>query len=154
MIAIKFKSYLIAGICFACAAAIPVVVYFILFRGEALPITSGSPILSALTPILIAAFFGSLLGVDILDPEQVKSGWRAAFRGIGIALLSYLLFIVLSAIIVAVPSGDVVGVIVFYIFVFFYGLLFVGWLIVVVGAGAGVLLYLLRLKIIGVNTKP
>ena len=138
---------------FALAAVIPVAYYFLLYReaggahfGAGLPIFGGSSVLTAGVPILIGGICGLLLGSGILDAEEIRTASQAIGRGLMVALLSYLLLFTGTAVILALNNDDLVGTVTLFIIVFLYGLLLVGWLVAGVGAVAGWLLYLYRLK--------
>jgi hypothetical protein len=45
-----------------------------------------------LSPLLISGLVGSLLGASILDAQRARSWWRAALRGLSVAVISYLLY--------------------------------------------------------------
>ncbi len=138
---------------FAIAAVIPVAYYFLRFResgvaqfGAGLPIFGGSSVLTAGVPILIAGICGLLLGSSILDAEEIRTAGQAIGRGLMVALLSYLLLFTGAAVVLAFNNDDLVGTVALFVIVFLYGLLFVGWLVAGVGAVAGWLLYIYRLK--------
>lgn len=149
MIISKLFRCVIAGFWFAVASVIPVAYYFMRF-GDALPIFGGSSVLTAAGPIILAGICGLLLGSTILDFDETKSASQAAVRGLFVGLLTYLLLFTLPLIIFAFISTDLVndfiGFILLFAITFVYGLFIVGWMIAVVGAIAGWLLYLLRLK--------
>jgi hypothetical protein len=147
---------LIAGMWFAIAAVIPVTYYFLLLRGDGgppsgagLPIFGGSLVLTAGVPILLAGICGLLLGSSILDAEEIRTAAQAIGRGLMVALLSYLLLFTGAAVILGFNNADFIGTVALYVIVFLYGLLLVGWLVAGVGATAGLLLYLYRLKFLG-----
>ncbi len=78
-------------------------------------------------------------------------------RGLMVAALSYLLMFTIPAIVVAFGISDLsqlIGTFGFFVFIFVYGLLLVGWLAAAVGAVAGLLLYLYQVKIIGGRAEP
>lgn len=136
---------------FALAAVIPVAYCFLreaweTHFGTGLPIFGGSSVLTAGVPIFLGGICGLLLGSGILDAKEIKTAGQAIGRGLMVASLSYLLLFTVPAVIVAFNNGDLVGTVTFYIIVFLYGLLYVGWLVAGVGAMAGWLLYLYRLK--------
>ena len=145
----EFARRLFAGMWFAVAALIPVAYYFLLSRTDwgpqfgaaGLPIFGGSSALTAGAPVLVAGICGLLLGSTILDAEETRSAGHAITRGLMIALLSYLLLFTSTAVVLAFNSDDVVGLVVFLVITFLYGLLIVGWLVAGVGAVAGWLLY-------------
>ena len=138
---------------FAIAAVIPVAYYFLRYGeiggahfGAGLPIFGGSSVLTAGVPILIGGICGLLLGSGILDAEEIRTAGQAIGQGLMVALLSYLLLFTGTAVILALNNDDLVGTVTLFIIVFLYGLLHVGWLVAGVGALAGWLLYLYRLK--------
>ncbi len=141
---------ILAGTCFALAAAVPVVYYFLLnpFERDGLPTFGGSTLLTVAVPIFIAAVGGLSSGAEILDPEQTISVFGAMTRGLLISLLSYYLMFSASVIVLILTGGDVFGVLILSVFLFLYGMLFIGWLIALVGAATGGGLYLIRQKII------
>jgi hypothetical protein len=132
---------------FAIAAVIPVAYYFLRFSNGPL-LFADSPALSAGTPILIASLCGLLLGSSILNADDVRTAGQAIMRGLIVALLSYLLLFTVSALILAFNNDDLAGLVVTWAIIFLMGLLIVGWLIAIIGAIAGWLLYLYRLKVI------
>jgi hypothetical protein len=137
----------LAGIWFALAGAIPVVFYFLLmWEGGRNRFDVDLLLLFVGTPVLIAGICGFLLGYSILDPGEIKTSGQAMMRGLLVALLSYLLFFITSALIVAVRNNNEPGFLIGWVVVFIYGFLYVGWLIAVVGVVGGWLLYLYRLK--------
>lgn len=138
---------------FAIAALIPVAYYFLLLRedgrppvGAGLPIFGGSSVLTVSVPVLIAGICGVLLGATILDAEEIRTAGQAIGRGLMVALLSYLLLFTGAAVVLAFKNADLAGAVVLCVIVFLYGLLVAGWLVAGVGAVAGWLLYLYRLK--------
>lgn len=144
LISSKLGSSLFAGIWFAVAAIIPVAYYLLRF-GEGLPILGGSQLLTATVSILLSGFIGLLLGSNILDPKETKSEFKAIGFGLAVALLSFLFLFIFLAILSIFTSGDILGTIVAFAVFFLYGMLIVGWLAAIIGAIAGLLLYLLRL---------
>ncbi len=145
LISSKLGSCVLAGIWFFVAAMIPVAYYLLRF-GEELPILSGSLLLTALAPIFVSGFMGLLLGSNILDPKETKTEFKAIGFGLAVALLSFLFLFILLAILSIFTSGDILGAIVAFAVFFLYGMLNVGWLTAIIGAIAGLLLYLLRLR--------
>ena len=145
LISSKFGNSLFAGIWFAVAAIIPVAYYLLRF-GEGLPILGVSQLLTATVSILLSGFIGLLLGSNILDPKETKSEFKAIGFGLAVALLSFLFLFIFLAILSIFTSGDILGTIVAFAVFFFYGMLIVGWVAASVGAIAGLLLYLLRLR--------
>ena len=144
LISSKLGSCLFAGLWFAIAAMIPVGYYLLRF-GDGLPILGGSSVLTETIPIIVSGFLGLFLGSTILDTEEIKSELQATLRGLMVGLLSYLLLFTLPAILTMFTSGDFFGTVAAFVIFFLYGLFIVGWLIAVVGALAGWLLFQLRL---------
>lgn len=146
IISSKFGGCLFAGLWFAIASTIPVGYYLIRFS-DGLPILGGSVILTAIIPIILSGFMGMLLGSNILDTEETKSELKAIGLGFTVAMLSYLFLFIVPMILTIFTSGDIFGAIVAFVVFFLYGLLMVGWLVAIIGAATGLLLYLLRLRI-------
>ena len=141
----------LAGMWFAFAGTIPAG-YFLLaapLSGGGLPTFGGSVLLTAVVPIAVSGICGLALGSDILDPEITESVFQAIGRGLFIAGLSYLLLFTGSALVLAFLTEDLIGLIFLEVFVFLYGLFFIGWLLALVGAAAGGLLYLYRQRRLG-----
>jgi hypothetical protein len=140
---------LLAGAWFALAAVIPVAYYF-LFP----PVDGGGGgglptfLLTAAVPIVISGIGGLALGSDILDAETTTNALQAVGRGLLVAGFSYLLLFTGSGLVLAFLMKDLIGLILLEFFIFLYGLFFIGWLLALVGAVAGLLLYLCRLKFV------
>jgi hypothetical protein len=143
---------LLAAWWFAVAASVPVTFFFVVFvgfggneAGDFLGVW-----LFGEVPIVAAAFLGFTIGTPIVDRLRVNSAWRAALRGVAVALLSYVLLIGTWVAAWAIPdsygssstprqslaqfANEIVAVA-------SIGALFVGWLIVLAGAMAGWLLF-------------
>ena len=138
---------LLAGVWFAFVAVIPVAYYFFfppMGGGGGLPTFGGSSLLTAAVPIIASGICGLALGSDILDPETTTNPFQAVGRGLMITGLSYLLLFTGSTLVLAFLTEDLIGLIFLEFFVFLYGLFYVGWLLSLVGAAAGGLLYLFR----------
>ncbi len=151
MLKSKLARSLFAALWFAVAAAIPVGFFFLVFLVS--PFTSGTlhRVITTVVPILAAGIGGLWLGAGILDEKRTKSSIGAAGRGLAIAALSYLFLFVFELIFGTIynnerNSEDTYRLVELITSMFLYGLLLFGWLIVLVGAAAGVLLYLFRLK--------
>jgi hypothetical protein len=143
----ELRRRLLAGIWFAIAGAIPVVIYFsFLWEGDRTHFNAVTILLAIGTPVLMAGISGFSLGYGILDPGEIKSTGQAMVRGLLVALLSYLFFFIASALILAVMNNDESGFIIAWAVIFLYGFLYVGWLITMVGLVAGLLLYQYRIK--------
>ena len=151
MLKILLKTYIgrciFSGIWFSIAAVIPVV-YCLLLFGDWIPKFGGSLQIAVVAPVLFSGFLGSLLGSNILDTEETKTGFKAIGLGLSVAALSFLFLFVVTAILTIFNLGDPFGTIAAFVIFFFYGLLIVGWLVVITGGLAGLMLYLLRLKIL------
>ena len=141
----KFVRVLFAGVWFAVAAVVPIVYVFARF-GEVSLLFGNSVLMTTALPITISGICGALLGLSIFDGEEIQNGLQATLRGLMVAALAYLLMFTIPAIILAFYTPDLLGLIIYGLFLFAYGLLFVGWLAAAVGAAAGLLLYLCRLK--------
>ena len=130
---------------FAVAASIPIGFYFLVD-----PLSSGIAwkTMTICGPIGAAGIIGSLLGSGILS--KTTSRPRAALRGFAIAALSYLLFFIieLTGFLLYNPdiasSEEIFRSVYLLALMFGIGLLMFGWLIALVGAGAGALLYQFR----------
>jgi hypothetical protein len=87
---------------------------------------------------------GFIYGCRIIDPLYSISAGGAALRGALVAFFSYVLFITLYGVIVltnflkAASLSDAAGIIVL---VFVVGFILVGWLLLIIGAVAGWLLF-------------
>jgi hypothetical protein len=117
-----------------------------IWQGDRARFDVGFLLLFVGTPVLIAGISGFLLGHSILDPGEIRTSGQAMLRGLMIALLSYLLFFIASALILAVKDNNGPGFLIGWVVIFLYGFLYVGWLIAIVGVVGGWLLYLYRLK--------
>lgn len=140
----------VSGTCFALAAIVPVAYYFLLnpFEKGGLPLFGGSMMLTVAVPIFIAVVCGLSLGAQILDPEERVNVFKAIGLGSAVSLLSYFLMFSASGIVLILIGGDVFGVLTLSVFLFFYGLLFLGWLVALSGAATGCGLYLIRRKML------
>jgi len=149
------KARLLAAGWFAGAACVPVCAFFLFIW--VMMANAGSDVrftqetirfvwLFAAIPISAAALMGFMFGCQIVDPLFRTTAWRAALRGTLVAFLSYVLFVVGYGVSAAVstdlPRTDslIHGVSVMA-FVFFIGLVLVGWLILIAGGLSGWLLY-------------
>ena len=137
----------IAGIWFALAAVIPIAFYFLwIWEGNWKQFDAIFLFLFLGAPILIAGLCGFLLGSSILDPDETKTPGRAMVYGLMVALLSYLLLFITSALILGLRSDDPTEFVMGWAVIFVFGFIYVGWLIAMVGAVGGALLYSYRLK--------
>lgn len=149
-------SRLLAGLWFAVAGCIPVSFVFLSGLVAADNINS-KVILFGILPVLIAGICGFRLGSSILDANLVKNSKQAIMQGIKVALFSYAFFIPLFSlgtafyfsIYEASPNrtfvDDFMGGLLGSLFAGFIGLILVGWLIVLISAIAGWILFKLRL---------
>src|SRR6266852_4153901 len=142
---------LIAAGWFSVAGGVPVIFFFLAFGGVR---DSGTEKLNpfalwlfGIVPVSSAALAGFTVGSRIVDPTRRPTSGRAALRGISVALLSYVLFMAIYFGSVALSSQFSGGNRSFenfpywFLMIFVFGLIFVGWLIVIVGAIAGLLLH-------------
>lgn len=140
-----------AGIWFALASAVPIIYYFAFnpFTGKGLPILGSSVILTALVPVFVSSICGLALGADILNASEIKNFGQAIQRGLAIGFLSYLiLFTGTAGWLILIGDDDFVGALALVLIFFFYGLLFVGWLVALVSAAAGGFLFFFRLRVV------
>ena len=147
----EWARRLLAGAWFALAAVVPVA-YLVLsnpFGGEGFSGFYGSMILTVGVPMFVAGVCGLGLGADILNQEETKNAFQAVGRGLLVSLLSYLVLFVGLAVVLLPGSDDFIGLIVVGVFFFLYGLLFLGWLVALIGAAAGGLLYFYRRRRLG-----
>jgi len=148
---------LIAAGWFAIAALLPVTLFFVIFGGLWSFVVLGrwdsdkSPNifvvwLFGIVPVSAAAFWGFTVGSRLTDGTKTARPLRAALRGISVALLSYLLFMAFYFGTVALASvlqnqqQSPTGFLGWFFVIFAFGLVYVGWLIVIAGAIAGPLL--------------
>ena len=150
---------LIAAGWFAAAALIPIAGFILMFARRDVSdgvseSNSGGPwffsgglwFLSEF-PISLAAFYGFAVGSRILDLERPRSAFRAMLRGIAVAVLSYLslpvsnlVFGMLSAPGENMQRPSLSVLLYFTLVIYAVGAVLVGWLIVIAGAVAGLLL--------------
>jgi hypothetical protein len=97
-------------------------------------------ILFVIAPLLLAGSTGFLLGASILDPNSIRSGRHAAFRGLIVAIVTYLSF---SLLISAWDSyvDEYRSFVSMLASMLVIGSIFVGWLVAIVGTLAGWLLF-------------
>ena len=144
---------LIAAGWFAVAAFVPIAGFIVIFASQ-----SRSDVHAARDgvwfslwfffwfPISLAAFHGFVIGSRILDRERLGP-WRAALRGIAVAVFSYLSMPAINGI-AAILFSPRLGaftespesVLYWMLVIYGVGALFVGWIIVIAGAIAGLLL--------------
>ena len=144
--AITIKQRAFAGLWFMAAAALLTVPMFASAAGDP-SLFQFTLIWLLLSPLLISGLVGALLGASILDTQRVRSGWRAALRGLLIAVIAYLLYaIVLStwegyANHGAFSSGEAFTRMLMMVLI--WGAIFFGWVVAIVGALAGWILHLI-----------
>lgn len=144
------RPRLLAAGWFACAAAIPVIFFCGASGGFTRNGLDGVELrgllLFAAMPVSAAALFGFRVGSRIVDPLNCGTVGGAALRGMWVAFLSYLLFIgacgVLGILAAAAGQsgslGDAAGM---ALLLFVVGMFYVGWLVLIVGAVAGMVLF-------------
>jgi hypothetical protein len=125
----KFRR-LLAVVWFSVAAVIPAA--FALYL-DAKPITPLEFFLVCGLPVIIAGLCGFVLGARILDPGAVGRPAAAALCGMWVMALMFILYV--AGVSVAAGSGEA------FVTLFLAGILFVGWLLLIVGAASGWLLY-------------
>ena len=144
---------LIAAGWFAAAAFVPIAGFLVIFASQ-----SRSDVHAArdgvwfgfwffvLFPISLAAFYGFVIGSRILDLERLGP-WRATLRGMAVAVLSYLSMPVINGIAAILYSPRLgaffespESILYWMVVIYGVGAVFVGWIIVIAGAIAGLLL--------------
>ena len=143
-ITIKQRAY--AGMWFMAAGIVPVLYVSSLFlsfpsgfSGEQNSLDVEFALWFMIIPLLITGMMGSLFGASILDTQKVRSGWRAALRGLLVAIVAFLLSTVLISVWIA--SDEYQSFVPTLIMMFGVGLMVVGWLVAITGVFAGWLLY-------------
>lgn len=132
---------LIAAGWFGLAALAPVAFFFLVFRRQ-LNMGLDDLWIFAEVPVASAALLGFLLGPPIMNTNKRSSG---ALRGLSIATMSYPLFMA-SWFLAAIPSDDrgykpvLSELVAELLLAAAVGAMYVGWLIVIVGIVAGVIL--------------
>src|SRR5215212_10152555 len=95
-----------------------------------------------LGPVIIAGGWGAALGAEILDREQTRSAGRATFLGLVVAGVSFVTYLLILCFCLSGfgldPRSSFFGLFILFLV---YGSLLVGWLVALVGALAGALLY-------------
>jgi hypothetical protein len=84
-------------------------------------------------PFLITGLSGFVLGARILDPGAINHAARAALCDIWVMMLAFILQVVRVSIVARSEDAFVV--------LFLVGMLYVGWLLLIIGAISGWLLY-------------
>ena len=147
--AITIKQRAFAGLWFMAAAALliaPIILPFAM-SAEASPHSLDYFIWFLLSPLLITGLVGSLLGASILDTQSTRSWWRAALRGLLIAVIAYLLYAVVLSMWEgyanhgAFSPGEAFTRML--LVVLMWGAIFFGWVVAAIGAFAGWLLHII-----------
>jgi len=130
-----FEIRITAAAWFGFAAVIPILFASLIFGSDFL--------LTFVTPILLASLFGFNFGSKILDPLVARTAISASIRGAIISLLAFLIYLSMVSMIfygnARYGSGSIIA------FVFTFGLVIVGWLVLLVGSLAGYTLFRLSL---------
>jgi hypothetical protein len=121
-----------AGLWFAGAGSIPALLFVMVAGGSRALSTAAFP-LFVLLPAFIAGLCGARFGSSILDPARVRTSAQAAGRGVIVAAASFLFYIILISLVTSAGAA--------FFFLLFYGSIIIGWLVTIVGALAGWLLY-------------
>lgn len=134
-----------AGVWFAFLAVIPVAFYF-LFLGGGIAQQQGAKFLWLFiaAPLLLAGICGCLLGYTILDPAKVRTSGQAMLRGLIVAMLAHIIFAALLSLVVGLTSNDPVRFLVRWPLILLFATVYIGWLVAIVGAVGGALLYMYR----------
>ncbi|MDQ2856533.1 MAG: hypothetical protein M3R68_09405 [Acidobacteriota bacterium] len=144
--ATKLKHRAYAALWFMAAVLLPVLFVFGTFlqapapRADILEVV----IWFLLIPLLITGLLGSLLGARILDSTKKRSGWGAAFRGLLITGAAFLF----SAIIISAwdaHKNEYTRFINTLFMMLLVGSMVIGWVVVLIGATAGWLLYQIQM---------
>jgi hypothetical protein len=140
------KMRLTAAAWFSVFGYVPVGFFLEVFQGPMFNSGSQTWTYGAL-PISAAALSGFIFGARILDPWNIETAARAILQGIKIAFLSYILFLGMLVLFVAFSAESpsivhrISGSIVAFFVLGFYGSIFVGWLIFLMGLMGGFLLF-------------
>lgn len=93
-------------------------------------------------PVIIAGGWGAWLGPSILDPRETRSAGLAALKGLCVTGASFVTYIFAICFITCISDsgsgGNFCGL---FLMLLIGGTIFVGWLLAIVGALAGVLLF-------------
>jgi len=141
-------SRLLAAVWFACTACVPIIYFFGVYERAFWSNPNSlfdSSTLFIVLPIILAAFFGFTIGSKILDEKGITPG-LAALLGALVAIASYWGMMIGFALVSTSNAAkgwpnplEVVGlVLVFGLF----GMVAVGWVVVLAGAVSGWLLFL------------
>jgi hypothetical protein len=131
---------LLAGLWFAIASLIPVIsfiMYFLSNRWE-----NPDPLFPfVILPVSTAALWGSTIGSKILNRNLTNSCGKAAMHGLMVSILSYISYSFLLAFIWSLSKERADKFIELFLALMFYGSIIIGWLVAIVGSGAGWLLH-------------
>lgn len=133
---------LLAAAWFACAGAIPGILFLMVATRNDHPNPSAwFYILGTwLVTIALAAFYGSTFGARILDPLDVGTGAQAFWQGTVVAGFSFVTFIFLLSLYSGLQRGSLDFLSAFVLLMVF-GSMLVGWAVLLVGGLAGWLLF-------------
>ncbi len=87
----------VAAVWFSVAFLIPAFLYFVHEESAFFPVWSAEFVLVVLVPAVLTGLFGAAFRAGILISSDHYAGWLAILRGLGIACISYLLFVALAA---------------------------------------------------------
>ncbi|MFS8085645.1 MAG: hypothetical protein ACMG6H_08450 [Acidobacteriota bacterium] len=142
---------IIAAGWFGLAACIPIAFFLAVFaHGDSSSehsAMSGMWFFAAL-PVSIAAFFGFTIGSLVLDSARTRSASRVMLRGMMVSTLSYLGLAVAHVCFAIIFSDDqsrgaqsIQSVVVWMLLIYGVGAIYVGWLVLIAGGMAGLLLF-------------
>lgn len=146
------KPRTFAGTWFANAASIPAGIFVLIVTLNAPNIggfNNGVAFLAIAVPVIIAWVIGYYFGSKILDESSVFTSGRASAIGLGVAAISFVLYIALVSFIIAVADSGRDPVSRFFasfFLILFFGSILVGWFVALVGLTAGYSLYRYRLS--------
>lgn len=143
---------LVAAGWFGLAACIPIVFFFLVFArtdgGGAVRTDSQGWWFFLNLPVSWAAFFGFTIGSRILDVARHRSPSGVLVRGIAVAVSSYLALpatnVILAVLFLDYKSGmgqSFGSFLLWMLIIYGVGAIWVGWIIVIAGGIAGLLLY-------------
>ncbi|MGB9180862.1 MAG: hypothetical protein WCB68_16645 [Pyrinomonadaceae bacterium] len=141
-----------AGTWFANAASIPAGI-FVLITTLSTRVTgwyNGIAFMAIALAVIIAWAMGYYFGSKILDESRVITPGRASALGLGVAALSFVLYIAAVSLIISIADarhGDYLSTFFSsFALLLFFGSLLVGWFVAIVGLTAGYSLYRYRLS--------
>ena len=116
-------------------------------RDSSAPSSGGSSLMGIwfffVFPVSAAAFFGFWVGARIVDFERKRTPSRAMLRGMLVAICSYLAmpasYVIVGAF--AFKSEPLANMVYWVLLIFGVGAVLVGWLVVIAGGVAGLLLF-------------